>query len=157
MAQRKEGTVIVGVFCILFGGGCCYLFTNLLIVKTIPQLRAARRGRSTQGRVVAIRTRHVKGDGQLTRELDVRTADIHFRTADGQSVTYPQMLEMGLECRRGDTVTVHYDPADAAKTATVDAPYDLTTSIMMQSGLGLFFGLVFVGGVLMASGVIGTS
>lgn len=149
--------MVLGILAILIGGAFCFLPANYIVVKILPQLRAARRGRSTQGRVVAIRAQHLKGGGQFSHDANLRTADIHFRAEDGQSVTYPQVLEMGREFRRGDTVTVHYNPADAAGSATIDAPYDLRTSLMFNSGLVILFGAAFVYGVLIVLGVVSSS
>jgi hypothetical protein len=146
--------MVLGILAVLIGGGLCAAVTRSLFGKTVPQLRAARRGASAEGKVLHIKVQHMQGDNLTTRPLDVRFADVQFSTADGRRVRYLQHLEMGLACNPGDVVTVHYDPADPADSATTESPYDVTTTLMVKAGTALFFALFFAYGLLIVVGVV---
>lgn len=147
--------MVLGIASMLIGGALFPLLVRSLFRSTLPQFRAARGRVTAEGVVTGMKVQQITSGGPYSsRKVDVRFAHLHFTTADGRQVRYLQHLEMGQACRKGDILTVHYDPLNPENSATTESPYDVTTALMVKTGAALFFALFFVGGLLFALGVL---
>jgi hypothetical protein len=145
--------VKLGILVVVFSGPLTAVLLMALFRRTIPALRAARGGVTAEGRALRITTHRTDANGVRGT---YRVADIEFSAADGRRVTYPQVLETGVECRTGEAVTVRYDPANPKDSATIKSSYDVTTNLMVLGGLTVLFGFAFVYGLLLVLGVVHT-
>ncbi|MDH3445823.1 MAG: DUF3592 domain-containing protein, partial [Deltaproteobacteria bacterium] len=102
------------------------------IYQTLELLRLMNNGERAQGIVIDINV-GIKGG---------RKAVFQFTTKSGKSVTSRDLFHMMLiRHRRGDTVTVLYDPSNV-KTATIDMGF----WTWQEPGF-LYFGFVFLMGL----------
>lgn len=147
MLSTAQGHLAGGFLAILAGGATRYGFLRSLAVRALPHLHSTRKDLVAQGRVLHIGVHHVQGDGGLTHDVDIRTAETQFRTADGEQVRYAQLLETGPTCRRGDLVTVHYDPVDPSSPPTIQGACDLTTAQIVKTRFALLGGAITTLGV----------
>ncbi|QMU77614.1 DUF3592 domain-containing protein [Streptacidiphilus sp. PB12-B1b] len=141
----------LGILAVVFGGPLTALFVVSMVKRLFPMLRASRSGVVVQGTVLRVKAHHGGANGFRTFS---REAHIEFTTADGERMTYVQLLESGVECRTGEAVTVRYSPANPRDSATIKDPYDVTTGLLVTGGLALLFGVVLVFGVLLILGVV---
>lgn len=80
-----------------------------------------------------------------------RQADIEFSTETGNRIRFTEALDMGVEFHKGQRVTVHYDPVNPRDSATIKDAYDVTTGLMVMSGVTLMFALAFIFGVYLVA------
>lgn len=141
----------LGILAVAFSGPLTALFGYGIVKRLLPMLRASRSGAVAQGKVLKMKAHN---GGAVGFPSYVREAHIQFTTADGERTTYTQIVETGRECRTGETVTVHYSPANPSQSATIKDPYDVTTNLMVMGALTLLFGFMLVFGVLLILGVV---
>jgi hypothetical protein len=72
-------------------------------------------------------------------------------TTTGNRIRFTEALDMGVEFHKGQRVTVHYDPVNPRDSATIKDAYDVTTGLMVMSGVTLMFALAFIFGVYLVA------
>jgi hypothetical protein len=144
--------MMLGILAVIVAGPLTVVLAWGLVSRTIPKLLAARKGASAEGRVLRVNARSASGN-VYGSGAPARRADIEFTTREGLRI-FTEAVDLGVECRKGQRVTVHYDPASPKDSATIKDAYDVGTGAMVMSGVTLMFALTFVFGVyLIAKGL----
>ena len=142
--------MILGVLGLLLFGYMLVLCVRVFVRRTMPPLRATRRGTSAQGVISGITTQAV-GKGSSARQLE--RAVVTFTDSRGIKVKYTEMMTRPGSGKPGEHATVHYDPADPEHTATIASAADVRRQLVL--GGVVFLGLLFMimTSVLLITGV----
>jgi hypothetical protein len=145
--------MMLGILAVIVAGPLTVVLAWGLVSRTIPKLLAARKGASAEGRVLRINAKSTSGN-VYGSGAPARRADIEFTAREGLRIGFTEAVDLGVECRKGQQVIVHYDPASPKDSATIKDAYDVATGLMVMSGVTLMFALTFVFGVyLIAKGL----
>jgi hypothetical protein len=142
--------MIMGVLGLLLFGYMLVLSVRVFIKRTMPPLRAMRRGTSAQG-VISGKTTQVVGKGSSTRQLE--RSVVTFTDSRGLKVKYTEKITRPGSGRAGEHVTVHYDPANPEQTATIGTSDDARRQLVIAGVFFLALLFMIMTSVLLIAGV----
>lgn len=138
----------LGVLFALFGGFMTWVAGFTLAKRLLPALRGRRRGVGAEGRVLRFKS---SWNGVSTMHQPV----VAFTTPDGRRVEFLDAVASPVGYRQpGALVSVRYDPADPANSATLAGDGDVARSVAIFSAMTVFFGGMTVLGLLYIVGVV---